>query len=257
LVNGAETLTLSLNAYQTYFALIDGVPGSPLLLAGMAENCPACGQDGLPLVSIQIADGTVKPLGLDMLLKGQAYAWNPVQPGLAAVAAGLGRSINKNKRLTLLDIPSASFTYLTGSDLASFEPAWSPDGRWLAYAALASGEGTMGDVIIPELHLAGREIYRYDSTSGETELVTFPGPSRVDGWPHWSGGGRQLLYARLAPDEGKTEVRIANLELGSDELLFTIPRLPQGCLLGGCAWDEMLAFYPEKMPPPKDSSSSG
>ncbi|NPV07968.1 MAG: LysM peptidoglycan-binding domain-containing protein [Anaerolineae bacterium] len=240
-VRGAEpgtavtTHRLSDDIRDAYYELLDWVPGTNLILAGKGLMAASLWVDGVPLVTINADTGQIRDLGATMLLTPEAYDWHPTEAGLLALAEGGGRFIMQNKRLALLDVIGGNLRYLTGPEMAAFEPAWSPDGNTLAYVAgPASSEGRGEGPAMEEL-LEGRAIYLHD---GDTRRLTDPGEA-VDGWPRWSADGSRLLYTRQA--EGRTDVRVVALDGWLDEVLLTGLEDPT-CHYGGCGWWQMLAF---------------
>jgi dipeptidyl aminopeptidase/acylaminoacyl peptidase len=244
LVEGGTATTalrLSDDIRETYYQIIDWVPGTRLILAGRLIFLSSSLQaDGLPLVAINTDTGEITDLGTTMLLTPEAYAWHPTQPALLALAEGGGRFIHENKRLALLDVTTGDLHTLTGEDAAVFEPAWSPDGTLLAYAAIPVPPGATGDVEIMEHLLDGRAIYIVDPATGESRALTDPGEA-VDGWPQWSADSTRLLYTRQHDEI--TDVRVVALDGSSDELLVTGLADP-ACFYGGCGWQHMLAYFP-------------
>jgi serine/threonine protein kinase/Tol biopolymer transport system component len=87
-----------------------------------------------------------------------------------------------------------------------FEPALSPDSKWLAYQSNESGRPEI--YIVPFLHGSGRQ-----------EVSVAGGL-----WPRWRGDGRELFY--LSPDNKLMSVRIAEqdsrLIVGKVQELFQV-----------------------------------
>jgi len=235
-------LHLSDDIRTTYYQLVDWVPGTRLILAGRGMLSASLWVDGISLVTVDADTGEIGDLGAVMLLTPEAYAWHPRRPGLLALAAGGGRFINTNKRLTLLDVTHGDHgdpTYLSGEEQVAFAPAWSPDGTCLAYAGAASA-GVIGDGETMEQTLQGRAIYIVNPETRERHPLTEPGHA-IDGWPRWSADGQHLLYTRQ--QKGHTDVRVVAVDGSSDELLLTGLADPP-CFYGGCGWDRMLAYSP-------------
>ena len=104
------------------------------------------------------------------------------------------------------------FTFMeTGFD--EWEPAFSPDGRWITFSSNESGH---------------EEVY----------VTPFPGPGRQ--WqisdqgglfPQWRADGREIVYTRVNGELMAAEVRIGtdSLQPGGQQLLFQIhPPRPDG-----------------------------
>ena len=246
----AETITwrLSDDVQEAYYQLVDWAPGTSLLLAGRGMLANSAWSWGVPLVAIDAGTGEVRDLGASMLLTPESHAWHPSLPGLLALAEGSSRYLSDPNRLTLLDVTTGDLRALTGEGLSVFEPAWSPDGRLLAYAAVAVPADAEGSGEALERMLEGRAIHVVDSESGDSRAVTDPGAGAacMDGWPRWSPaphlgdmGDARLLYTRQ--HDGYTDVRVVRLDGKSDRLLLT--GLPDPtCFYGGCGWDQMLAY---------------
>ncbi len=233
---------VSKDVRQTYYQLVDWVPDTHLLLAGKVT--PATESSGVPLVSINIDNGQIRELGVSMLLTPEAYAWRPGAAGQLALAVGDSRYLFETGRLALLDVEAASVRYLTDETQAAFEPAWSPDGRLLAYAAVQATPGATGGVAERERTLLDRAIYILDIETGKARQVTNPSPA-IDGWPHWTADSARLLYARIVRqgDTAETEVRSVRMD-GSDDLPLVRGLPGRTCHSGGCNWGEILAYYP-------------
>lgn len=231
---------LSDDIREAYYQIIDWVPGTRLILAGQGMMAVSLWSWGVPIVTINADTGEITDLDAAMLLTPEAYAWHPTQPGLLALAEGGSRYLFETGRLALLDVTTGELRTLTGPDVAAFEPAWSPDGTLLAYAAVPASPDASGDGTTLEHTLDGRGIYVVNPQSGETYALTKPSDA-VDGWPQWSADVTRLLYTRQ--HDGYTDVRVVTLDGNSDQLLVT--GLPDpGCYYSGCGWRRMLAYYP-------------
>ena len=81
-----------------------------------------------------------------------------------------------------------------------FEPAWSPDGRWIA-ASVETGDGL--------------DLALVDASSGESRaLVSNPG---VDVQPAWGPDSRFVYFA--SAENGSFDIRRVNVETGEQELV--------------------------------------
>ena len=175
-----------------------------------------------------------------MMLMPEAYAWHPKQAGLIAIAEGGSRYRFDVTRLMLLDVTTGKQQYLTDDQTSAFEPAWSPDGRLIAYAGVGATPNATGDGKLLEHALDGRAIYVVNPQSGEIRVLTHPDKA-IDSWPHWTADGTRLLYTRKFEDH--TDVRVVSLDGKMDELLVTgLPSL--SCYYGSCGWSQILAYYP-------------
>jgi WD40-like Beta Propeller Repeat len=237
---GAQEYLLSADIRNAYYLPLGWAPGTRLILAGQGATCNSCWSWGVPLVSINADNGKITDLHAAMMLMSEAYAWNPKQPGLIAIAEGGSRYRFDVMRLMLLDVITGKQRYLTDDKTSAFEPAWSPDGKLIAYASVRATPNATGDGASLEHTLDGRAIYVVNPSSGETRALTHPGQA-MDGWPHRTADGTRLLYARKYEDH--TEVRVVSLDGKTDELLVTgLPTLT--CYYGGCNWSQILAYHP-------------
>jgi Tol biopolymer transport system component len=81
---------------------------------------------------------------------------------------------------------------------SDFSPEWSPDGAWIAFPALVSGQDTHV-FIVPT---AGGDVRRIAGPNGPLDAV----------WPRWSPDSRRLAFVSRA--SGKSDVGIYDLESG-------------------------------------------
>lgn len=91
---------------------------------------------------------------------------------------------NTGKRTTqiyLVNLADGSYRPLTQDQDGAYDPAWSPDGRWLAYAARSDG-GSRTD------------IWAMRADGNDRHRLTDGGADRG---PGWSPDGNQLAFVRL------------------------------------------------------------
>ncbi len=240
------------DARQTYYLPLEWLPGTRWILLARGASCSSCWSWGLPLAKLDADTGQITDLGVAALVSREARASNPKQPGILAIAAGGSRYLLDGMQLVVLDLTTGAKRELTDSNLTAFEPAWSPDGKLLAYAAVAAKPGAVGDGRTLDRFLNGRAIYLVDPTTRETRLVTHPGDEAMDGWPHWTEDGNSLIYARRYAD--RTEIRSIALDSQMDQLVDTRGVSPM-CDYAGCGWENVLGSpSPTRVPTPTTSS---
>lgn len=116
---------------------------------------------------------------------------------------GSGRLGKRRKHLYLFDIASGKAELLTPGEHDEMLPAWSPDGKTIAYVTKRGSD--------PDRNL-NFDIYLVEARVGasERQLTTFPG-SDLD--PYWES------YPAWSPDS----TRIAYLQSGEDKWIYYAP----------------------------------
>ena len=116
---------------------------------------------------------------------------------------GTGRLGKRRKHLYLFDIASGKSELLTPGEHDEMLPAWSPDGKTIAYVTKRGTD--------PDRNL-NFDIYLVEPRAGakERQLTTFPG-SDLD--PYWES------YPAWSPDS----TRIAYLQSGEDKWIYYAP----------------------------------
>jgi TolB protein len=118
---------------------------------------------------------------------------------------------------------SGSAAPLPGAPEQSYDPAFSPDGRWLAYAARANGR---------------TDVYAMPASGGPAIQLTSMGSARA---PAFSPDGAQLAFLAIAPGGNSFDLWVLDLQPGADGALQPgQPRqITQGMALdadSGVAW---------------------
>jgi tricorn protease len=131
-------------------------------------------RSGREEIYVSAVDGAGEPqklTELDALKAG--YSWSPDSTQIAYTSS--------DGKLRTVVVASRETKEITASRYGNVsQPAWSPDGKWLAYAKPDASRVT--------------DIYLAPSTGGEERKVTFE--SFSEGSPRFSSDGRKLFFTR-------------------------------------------------------------
>jgi TolB protein len=127
--------------------------------------------------------GKRQPTNDDLLVRAndadfQRPAWAPDDSMLAYVRVPRG---SEPKQITLYDLNTEQTTPYPGIPANTYDPAWSPDARWLAFAALVDGKTDLWAIPHPAL-------------GGAAVRLTNSGSARA---PAWSPDGKQIAYVEV------------------------------------------------------------
>lgn len=186
------------------------------LLTSLSASLSA---DGVRLEAIPAGGGKAVTLSESVLGYPDFVAGSPRGDILAMIDGG-GRESWTGKRLVLVDpVTGKRKGALTGGGEAAASPAWSPDGRFLAYVA-GPDPGPVGGGQPSFDALGRRRIWVADLQTGERRRLTENEAFREER-PLWSNGGSHVLFVRmdredraslwLAPAGGGTTMQVAEL----------------------------------------------
>ena len=110
---------------------------------------------------------------------------------------GTGYLTARRKHLYLVDVASGKATQLTSGQHDEQLPAWSPDGRTIAYVTKRGAD--------PDRHL-NSDIYLIAPEAGarERQITSFPGSDLDPYWesrPSWSPDGKRIAYLQGGEDK--------------------------------------------------------
>jgi len=150
--------------------------------------------DAVPLYSVAASGGEARKLPF-----GLRYGelWEAAPSGeVIAMTEGGNRFTYTMKRIALVDVATGETLYLTDGDTASLQPAWSPDGRQIAFTSQPDKGMVGGDGNELTKLEADRRIWVMDSDGSDKRQLT-DDPEYRDERPLWSRDGSQVLFARL------------------------------------------------------------
>ena len=109
----------------------------------------------------------------------------------------VGLLSDKRKHLYVFDVASRKATQLTEGSHDEHLPAWSPDGRHIAYVTKRGPD--------PDRHL-NSDIYVIEPRAGapETQVTRFPGADSDPDWesrPAWSPDSKRIAYLQSGEDK--------------------------------------------------------
>ncbi|MBF6601150.1 MAG: PD40 domain-containing protein [Dehalococcoidia bacterium] len=114
---------------------------------------------------------------------------------------GLGRETWANKRIGVLQTVTGVFYDLTPSGVAATDPAFSPDGTRIAYAAMPDAGAAIGGGEAAKAALARRKIWLMDTQVGEqlgvNQRAFTSDPAYRDEYPQWSSDGAAIVFVRI------------------------------------------------------------
>jgi hypothetical protein len=156
-----------------------------------------------------------------------------------AYIEGSGREAQYNKRLSIMPVnrPDLAVT-VTPEGYVDRDPAWSPEGDFIAVSRAKSSPATSQ----PEEWQPSSIWLAQPDGSGARRISDGDGtPGCFDCHPWWTGGGKNLMWARVQGEKASIWQAGADGEnVGEIVAELDIPQY----YYGAYKWDEVLAWYP-------------
>ncbi len=153
--------------------------------------------DGLPMSVLDTLSRQALQISQTSLLNPFYQSWAPDGTELAFTDGGY-RSAQIDKNLAIYDVTTRMLNVpVTAQEQVPGTLAWSPDGRWIAYAAVPA-EDTGPDwadwMGWDNPAIAGRRIFLLDPTTGEIQRLN--NTDEFQDAPAWGKTGSELFYVQ-------------------------------------------------------------
>ena len=155
---------------------------------------------GLELFRVPVHPPAAKPrsLGVSTLVHTDFLSLAPGGDALA-VTAGDDRDACHNKRIARIGWPSGELRFLNGEHIAAVTPAWSPDGKQIAYSAAPAVPNGCGGGSLMRRSLALRRIWTIPSSGAALRTALSHDQRYRDEHPQWSSDATTSSAVSTAP----------------------------------------------------------
>jgi Tol biopolymer transport system component len=210
--------------------------------------------DGVPLYAQAASGGRQLQVVAEVVLFHHDFvaaaphsATHPEQE-LVAVVAGGYRATWTGKQVLAIDLQVGATAFSTPAEQAACSPAWSPDGRSLAYVAMPD----RGDLVGAEPAHQGlmqRHIWLADIQERLPPRQRTDDPAYRDERPLWSADGESILFARI---DSQGEASLWAMPAGEGDPVRVVDELdlpshpaagPLG-FYGYMYWDMVFNWWP-------------
>ncbi len=249
--NGSGAREVFVNAdpqgYQSYLA--GWAPDGKSLLYWEGRYMSASMMaDGLPLMQVPLARGRPTQVsGTKMLVHPELLDWSG--DGRLAMVDGGYRNSWERKQIAVA--APGRFSVLSDKGRSDLFPAWSPDGRLVAFTSGPVAPGVAGGDDAKKA-MAERHIWLMQPDGSGKLQITKDGAYR-DECPLWSRDGSHILFGRLADER----LRLWLMRLDGSELrpvveeLGSLPRQGEPVwwgYYGYIDWPSLFDWWQEKLP---------
>jgi len=198
--------------------------------------------DGLPLWALDVGTGEARLISTT-LVNPEYQSWLPDGSRLAFTNGGY-RSAQVEKWLSIFNVSTGQVRDLIPKEtLVPGVVDWSPDGKWIAAAAIEGGKTGpehADDMGWDNPAIAARRVYLVDPMTGDFHRLT-QGEAYEDA-PRWSEDGKQLRFVQMEGTQAR--LMVATLETGAIEAVpgCEIPIPPSAGYYGQVDWSEIYSI---------------
>lgn len=238
------------DAAQSWALLAGWAPDGTSLLYWLLTPIGASIQaDGLALMRTSVTVEAPAQVSPRMLAHRDFLSWSPDGQTLALVV-GAGRQTWDQKAIAVASTGQA-FRHLSPGGVTDLYPAWSPDGKRLAFTSGPEAHGLLGGEKAQQA-LQGRRIWVMNADGSHRHALTSD-PTYRDERPLWSADGTHLLFARFKGDVAQLWLMDAD---GGNPRLVVGDLTPAPPFFANDGYTEWASLYDWWRGPARSSASS-